>query len=525
MKKINFVLGAAVAALAIFAGCTREMITTMSSLTLETENYTGEHKAYISNNTACWENNDQIKLSRYVGGTGTPLHYNGSISITHPSGSNRADVVAADFTTAGGDVIFACYPQAKFSSGVTDSTSISVTLPPQYEYVLTNGKQKIEAPMIGKLTIQDFGEGQTNPNIMKLKNICSLLKITLNAPDPGQGAFTVDKIAVTSSSVTLNGPATIDFSGSNPALTMNDAYNHGAENDCVVLNFGTNAVAVNGTKEFFIPVPPLPNGETLKIWIHNAISNNWFTKNVSTTAAIPGNTIAVISGPSTNDPDASYTFKDYLVNNNSSSKIDLGVTPNNNMKMEITFSVPDGYMSGSQYYTGSRPGDANTQIYFGLSASGGDNKFRAHFCSYPQGNGTGANYVMSNSITRQAGVKYRQTIEVKESTTNPGSYYATVTFERLAGAGVTYAIETYDTGEKVGGIPVDATSICVFSLGQVYQPKMKLYSYRIWEGSTLLHNFVPAIDNSSNHGVYDMVTKGFRYSGHGATGSFTAAND
>lgn len=500
MKKIYFALGAAVAALAIFAGCTRDMVTSMNSLTLETENYKSEDKAYISGNVACWENNDQIKLTRNHGGDVT--HYNGSISITHPSGSNRADVVAAGFETAGGDVIYACYPQSKFTSGVTNPASITVNMPSEYQYIVTNGKQKIEAPMIGKLTIEDFEEGQTNPNVMKLKNLCTLLKITLEAPS--EGAFTVDKIAVTSSSVTLNGPATIDFSGPTPNLTMNNPYNHGEENDCVVLNFGNDGVGITGTKEFYIPVPPLPSGQTLKIWIHNVFTDHWFTRNVTTTAAIPGNTVATLNGPATDDPDAIYTLYDYISNYNAGSVIsgfapvDLGVAPDNDSKLEIYFSPI--VTNGSQYYSGARV--IGNSAAFSISGPVGarPNGQLVFVCGFGGGN----NAVYSDGMARTAGHKYRHTMEVQNN--GGGNYSAFVTFkDETSGQTITGT-----TNPVAGGL---STSAHVYVFGYNSQnpnPGMKLYGYRIWISGNLFRNFLPAKRTTDNHiGLYDNVTKTF----------------
>ena len=523
MKKIYFALGAAVAALAIFAGCNRDMVTSMNSLTLEAENYKSEEKAYISGNTACWENNDQIKLTRNHGGD--VIHYDGSISITHPEGSNRADVVANGFTTEGGDVIYACYPQSKFSDGVTDPASITVNLPKEYQYVVTNGKQKIEAPMIGKLTIQNFDEGQTNPNVMKLKNLCSLLRIRLQAPTVG--AFTVDKIAVTSSNITLNGPATIDFSGATPTLTMNNPYNHGAENDCVVLNFGTNAVGINGTKDFFIPVPPLPNGQTLKIWIHNAITGKWFTENVTPSTDIHGNTIATLAGPVTNDNDADYTFYSYIANANNKCFIDLGVKPDNTSKMEMTFKVTSP--ANSQYYSGSATGTTGN-LLFAISGGYADDYLLCNFLGdYIKSDGTNV------SIHRNSGNKYRVTCEVLESPSVSGSYFMRATFEELDASDNVIKVITKDGNLHANGIestfnglPISNLHVFAFNSVSRFCPGMKLYSYRVWKNGVLEYNFVPA-ERRSDHvkGVLNMTTTPYTFiPGTGASGySYTLGND
>lgn len=520
MKKTKiFGLLAGLSMLVLLTGCTKDMVTRMNSIPITFERFNGDGKAYIDDIYACWEDGDQIKITR-KGGTTT--HYSGTISISYPSGVPVASATASGFETATGDSVYVAYPRDLFGGGTVFEVGhdMEILLPSIYEYVTTNGKQKIVSPMVGRVTIESFGSDEENPNVLRLTNLCCLLKIQLSKPS--LGSFVLDSIKVINKTKTtpMSGSAQISFGSGTPVLSMEGSVNK----NTVVLDLKANAVAINETKYFYVPIPPQASGQNFEVKIHNKLTGHWKTSQIYTNRSIPGNSVAQISGPSTND-DTPYTFYDYLMNNTGSSKIDLGVTPNNNMKMEITFSVPTGYMSGSQYYTGSRPGDANTQIYFGLSASGNDTKFRAHFCSYPQGNETGANYVMS-TMDREPNVKYRQTIEVKPDTTagHSGWYYAAVTFERLDGDGNTVAIETHNTGSKEGGIPAGATHINVFSLGQVYQPQMKLYSYRIWSGSTLLHNFVPAKDNNtSQYGVYDMVTGGGFVTG--TTGSFTAGND
>lgn len=504
----------------LFAGCKKDMISQMNSLPIVAERFNGDGKAFIDDVYACWEDGDEIRISKTSNGTDYN-NFNGAIAIEYPSGVPVASASASGFTTSEGDIVNVAYPQDLFG-GVSIKDGARLVMPDHYNYVETNGKQKIQCPMVGSVQIQHFESGQTNPNVLMLRNLCCMLKIQLDRPS--SGAFVVDKIAIvnqTPQGTPMSGFAKIVYSGDTPELQMLD---EASENDRIILDFASNAVAINETKYFYIPIPPQAAGQNLMILIHNQLTGNWMNRVIYTMQAIPGNSMATIQGPSTNDEEARYTFYDYLVNNTNSSKINLRVTPSNNMKMEITFSVPNGYMSSSQYYTGSRPGDPNTQIYFGLSASANDTKFRAHFCSYPQGNETGANFVMSN-MDREAGVKYRQTLEVKEASGDSTNwYYASVTFEKLDDQGNTVAIETHRTASKEGGIPEGATSINVFSLGQVYQPKMKLYSYRIWNDGVLLYNFVPAKNSDNNSGVYDMtgtLTDPFI----GGTGSFTAADD
>lgn len=496
-------------------GCSKDKVDRMTSLPIVFENFNSNDKAYIENGYACWEDGDEVRISKSSDGGSSYRSYNGTISLQYLNGAPSATASASEFSTAADDTVNVAYPRGLFSSETIDE-NIDVNMPSVYVYQVSNGKQKIESPMIGRVGIVEFNEGDPNPNVLKLKNLCCLLRIKLDAP--ATGAFVVDTIIVvnTTHTTAMSGSATISHSfGNDPTLSMSS----GSEStyDRVILDLSSSAVALNETKYFYIPIPPQAHGQEFKIYAHNQVTGHWSYNTIQSRKSIPGNTIATIQGPSTDD-EADYTFFKYLVNNTNSSKIDLGVTPTNTMKMEITFAVPSGNMASSQYYTGSRPGGAETQIYFGLSASGNDSKFRAHFCSYPQGI---ANYVMS-TMNREENVKYRQTIEVKAARDSANWYYAKVIFEKFNPQGdAVVAIEEHRTASKYGGIPEGATSVNVFSLGQVYQPKMKLYSYRIWNNGSLIHNFVPAQNRSHVSGVYDMVDNTFIT----GTETFTAADD
>lgn len=517
MKKIYIaVITAAMAVSALFAGCTRDMISTFNGIALSAEEYNGGgDKAYISDQRyACWENNDQVKL--YVNGT----QYDGTISVTYPSGSPRAEAVAPGFSPEAPQVVYAGYPRALFTEGVDFSSSKNITLPRVYNYETSGGNQKITAPMVGKITLQPYNDGDPNPNVLKMYNLCTLLKIRLDAP--ASGAFTVDSIVVvnTTSGAVLSGNATVSFTGENPSITMTSGYDRQTTGR-VMLVFGSNAVAINATKYFYIPVPPLPSGQSLMVYAHNAVTGNWFKKVITTTAAVPGNNIATLPGPATNDPDANYTFHKYIRNSNNSSYINLnGVSPNYGQKMELTFLVESG-ITGSQYYAGSRLGGTGTIIYYGLVNTRSYNDFRASFLSQDavvdpanyastssNGDGTGTLY-----MERENNVIYRQAMEIRQEAS--GYYRGYATFEKLNNNFERVAIVSANTTtyrdaslNEMSGAP----DVKVFRVGNTYQPAgMRMYSFRMWDSDgTLLRNFVPAERNSDHAiGVYDMVSKTF----------------
>ena len=515
------------AASLMFVGCTKDMVTSMSSLPITAESYAGDNsKAYISGLKAAWENGDQLRLTK-VGVD----NYDASISISYPSGTPSASAEATGFSTAKDEVIMAGYPLSLFSGKTIDATSTGtiIELPKVYTYS-SEGNQKITAPMIGKVTIQEFDADQPNPNVLKMCNMCTLLKIKLDPPAAGHGAFTVDSIAVenvTSGGTPLCGNAKIVLTDADTSLTMQDAWS--TSNNKVFLVFPEgDEVAINGTQYFYIPVPPLAASQTLRVHIHNSISNNWFRKEITTAQAVPGNAIATIPGPVTNDDDAAYTFYSYIENNNKNSYFNLGVNPDNTMKLQMEFMVVN-HMDTSQYYSGARTGSSTTSpLWYGFSASRTDNKFRGYFCC--TNSSSSSQYVTSGSIIREQDVKYRHTLEIKDS----GSYryYGEVKFERfdpITGAITTHTASTRAYPGGIDGLAADkgvsVSPICIYALGASggnKQPQgMRLYAYRIWSNGTLIHNFVPAMNGSSQVGMYDMKTKSFVQ----GVGSFSVGND
>ncbi len=523
MKKIYIaVITAAMAVSALFAGCTRDMISTFNGIALSAEEYNGGgDKAYISDQRyACWENNDQVKL--YVNGT----QYDGTISVTYPSGSPRAEAVAPGFSPEAPQVVYAGYPRALFTEGVDFSSSKNITLPSVYNYETTSGNQKITAPMVGKITLQSYNEGDPNPNVLKMYNLCTLLKIRLDAP--ASGAFTVDSIVVvnTTSGAVLSGNATVSFTGENPSITMTSGYDRQTTGR-VMLVFGSNAVAINATKYFYIPVPPLPNGQSLMVYAHNAITGNWFKKVITTTDDIPGNNIATLPGPATNDPDAHYTFFNYIKNDNNKCLIDLGVAPDNTSKMEMEFMVTSP--NNSQYYSGSSV--AGRYLVYAISGASADKYLTCHFFD-DYISSQSADGIAANSILRNSGNKYRVTAEVMESTT-PNYYYLHTTFQELDASGNVLKIITKDSPAHEGGlIPSNFTNgipnIFVFGFNSSRRnPGMKLYSYKVWKNGVLLYNFVPALDtDSGKKGVLNMAVRPYVFiEGTGASGySYTLGN-
>ncbi|MBR4505778.1 MAG: hypothetical protein IKP21_03285 [Bacteroidales bacterium] len=506
---------AAMSAVAMLAGCTKDMVTNMNSLPIVAEQFNGGDKAYVSGFYANWENGDPVKFSLATSRGASFTAYTGSISVDYSGGSASASASATGFAPTAGNVVYAGYPASVFSQ--TPDESVGISLPDSYDYAEgTGNNQRIECPMIGKVdTIQKYEEGTQNPNLLLMKNVCCLLRIKVNPPT--SGLYSVDGIKVVNrtKSTPMSGLATIDYTGDSPVMTMS-----GSTSDSVItLNFPGEGKQIQGTTYFYVPIPPLPSGEELRIYIHNKYSGKWSYNSIVATSPILGNKIATVNGPSTDEPDPlPYEFHEYIKNTTNSSYIALTddqgdpIKPAYGMKMELTFLVESG-ISTSQYYAGARAGSSGSMIYYGLVNTMTASDFRACFMSQdavvdPE------NYATSGAtMTRQNGVIYRQAVEIKAEPN--GMYRGYVTFDRLnndmsLAQRVTNHTTTYRdaSADELAASP----GVTIFRVGASYQPAgMRMYSYKIWnEDGVLIRNFIPVKRTTDNAiGVYDDVQNTF----------------
>ena len=529
MKKVSVFL-CAVVVLIVMTGCKKDSFS-FNSLKISAERFTGDDgKAYINNKYANWENGDQIRLSVGASGVTPATHFDGIVSITN-SGHNPAAEVSADGLRANkGDSVVAGYPRSMFNGVSMTQGNISVTMPATYTYQLSDGHQKIESPMIAKLKLSD------TDSVLKFKNACVILKITITAPT-NSGLATIDwiKVEKTEGSKGLSGTAILNYEGDSPTLTM-PARTSG--NDTIRLNFGANAIPISnstGNQDVYLPIPPLQKNDVINITIHNGITGT--TKNsgnITIKGNMPPNAVASITAPA---PDVMTTFTNYDYIQNivpgSNSLINLGAFVSPTTKMEMTF-VPT-HIDGSQYYSGSRNGVGGT-IYFAIAGSSSNTYFVDGFMGRNL-HTAGSSYSGTDNSTqgvmeRVQGVKYRHSLEVKSA--DDDCYYGFATFERLDNN--TVVTGCTDTLGLVSGY--NTNPIYVFGYGNNYCPGMKLYRYRVWSdyaNNVLSHNFVPAIKHCAGNvdsiGVLNMVTnvfircdKAITYGG--TTGSyFTVGND
>lgn len=529
MKKISIIACvAALSAVVLLSGCQKERVTSMNSIAITAEHYNGGEKAYINGFYANWEDGDPIMLTRYHHDDGTTTNHSGSISITSGAGNPHAEASAGSFTTAEGDVVWCGYPGTLFGSGIGDVNNISY-LPETYTYSVSNGNQNISCPMVGKLTIEGFVEPEPNPNTMLLRNLYCLLRIKVEPPD--EGTFVLDSIVVVNTSASpspMSGAGTITFTDGTPTLAMTGTASVG-NRDRVILTFGGLAQTINATRYFYVPIPPMPAGQELKILIHNKVTGNWKYNAISTEQAIPGNGIATIDAPSTTESAPSeYEFFDWIENTDDASYIDLGIAPTNAMKMELTFMLTNSAnYQHSSYYAGSRGNAGSGKINFGFSASGSGQPrdFRCYYmCSKTSDSSQFA--CTGSQMVRQLNVKYRHSIETRQD--NSGKYFCYATFQRFSDN----LTLTRSTPAIAGGITGSPSNIYVFGMGSNRQERgMRMYSFVIYVGGNAYRNFTPCrkYDDPEDRtagwvdGVYDAVSGTFI--DPSSTGNFVVGND
>ena len=267
MKKSVILTLAALAAL-MAASCQKEE--TGRILTATFEQYDHNSKAYINDEYyACWENGDAVSIN---GNRSTIDIENTTATIAAPTSDN----------------LMAFYP----ADGVTDLTSTGGTVTLQHTQTYSensNGRQVIDNPMAAYCP-----EGS---NELRFRNLCALLKVTIqvNAPTSVKG-IQVKGI----DNQMLWGEAQLMLNNQNqPMLT---SFTNGSNS--VMLNF-TTAVAITGSKSFYIVVPAKSDFENLTIAV--LTTNGAHSKTSLIEQVLLRNQIGAISYTLNGDEDATFT--------------------------------------------------------------------------------------------------------------------------------------------------------------------------------------------------------------------------
>lgn len=187
-------------------------------------------------------------------------------------------------------------------------------------------------------------------------------------------------------------------------------------------------------------------------------------------------------------PVALYTEVEYLQSGYNSAYFNTGYNPNSNTRVVMDVEIYSDTTDVGGYYFGMYTGDNNDySVYF-------DPSERGYISHYFGGNTD----VYKEYYDYLYG--YRFTIDkttTKTSITNT--------------AGDEYVVGTYTTSSgNVSGIPMFIMA-ANGSNGAVEPKNMKFYSMQIYEGSTLVHDYVAAKDSDSTPCIYDKVTGSMLY--------------
>lgn len=498
MKKIQTILcAAALASMSLFASCEKENTQSnlpKNSILVAVQDYSSDSKAYISGTYTNWENGDKVVLG--IHNSEGDNSYEATIGITSPSG---VPITAAtvengeEFMPATGDDVYGAYPVELFKDGNTLKTlgeSVNVTLPATYTYTATGEHQLLTSPMVA-YTVKTSRTDDTN-DTLNFKNVCAMLKITLNAP--ASGSFTLDAIEISADGTQLSGAASVNCQDASMSWTSSNT-----SNNTVTLNFGANAVAINATKSFYVPIPPVSSGTRLHIRLHNQISDTWMTQidethplTVTLNQALGAHTIANVK-PITVTGDITYTFYDYITNLDGASRKSLNISPTNDCKLQIVYSVPR--ISGIAHrICGSSHTSGNSTVFsFAVTGGSGTDNWGVTFA--------GKTASLVNTRLNGSNIKNQIVTEVLH---NSDGYYARVEYRRPDDP--SYSVYTATTTPVANGVSGLSDKIYVFGTANEYEPEgMKLYSFTLERGGNVEYNFVPATNSVGEIGVYNQA--------------------
>jgi hypothetical protein len=246
----------------LISGCKKE--SGVVTFTLKADNYQSQEKTHMEYANGvyytCWNDGDEIMIN---GNTAAVSDGSATISVAQDASQNY----------------YAIYP-ASCVEGTAVTSSTLITLPSVYEYTTDiSGKQIIGAPMAAK-AIND-GNGQ----VLFFKNLCTLLKIKVASN------ITVYNINIHSTITPLSGIATVTIEGQQSDIINMSAVS-GEKHVNLIFPQGD---ATGSGKEYYIPVPPLPSGETLhvSVWakINNSGKKNIYLRSTTTSGPLPSNLV------------------------------------------------------------------------------------------------------------------------------------------------------------------------------------------------------------------------------------------
>ena len=268
--KHNFIkrgLFVAVAAAGLLAGCQKEEGPV--TLGIETEGVGGARsgaKVIIDDTyTPVWEGGESVLINGETK----------EVVLTGGQAQLQGLAEAATYR--------AFYPASMVSStNISASESISMTLPSEQTYNIDdNGKQQVALPMGAYIS--------DNSGTLQFKNLCSLVRLTVNNTNASGGAtITVTGVELSTSTTGVNlcGTGSATVNGTATAFTVSS---NGSRSITLGLGDGVE-IAGGGSHDFYFVVAPFATSSSLTFTVHTDGMSD-FTKTVNN-KNLPRNTLA-----------------------------------------------------------------------------------------------------------------------------------------------------------------------------------------------------------------------------------------
>ena len=228
----------------------------------------------------------------------------------------------------------AIYPSSIYQGQGINDDEVSLLIPQPQEYRTANVNgfevQVVEAPMSALVS---------NGSTLVFENAGALIAIDVTN-DYNQGALMIDNITISADGMPLWGNATLDFSQTTPAFTINEQVEG---HNSITLGPINYLMPYNEHKVFYVYVPAAPSGVnnhfTISVSAHNGVGEGSFSR--SQTSQNAGN---IIRG-----------YMDILSFNLNNS---------GNTKTWTTYEYPNGTIQGGIFSIAKRTNGTIRKVFF-----------------------------------------------------------------------------------------------------------------------------------------------------------------
>lgn len=245
MKK-SFLLAVTAVAALMAASCQKEEMGRVLRATIEQYEHNGnskggnggclgDSKAYINSDYyACWENNDKVNIN------GTQC----TVSVSGGNEHNYSATIEGQIPT--GQDLLGFYPASQVTSWSGEDVTISLPQVQTYEETTVNGVtyQKINNPMAAYCP--------AGSDVLKFRNLCALVKITIQAPE-NEGLSIKDIRIKGDDDQKLWGTTQLILD--NQRKPMLNKIRDGGTEVCLSLGDHPATISAGSSKSFYIVVP------------------------------------------------------------------------------------------------------------------------------------------------------------------------------------------------------------------------------------------------------------------------------